>query len=235
METDMRDCGGTFNTPGQKVTVQLPGRTPRTGTVAHIHTAPGYVSVLDDRNRSVSTHPVRFVSAKAPELGHTETKEHTMKLEEEYERINQQFLAVKRDNERMREDNARLRIQVTAYLDSDASQKREIQGLNEEAARLASQLAAQVAANAELREAVAKSDDVVVELEREIDGLRAEVQLDGELITAMKNKCDALAGELTNVRVSRSFYASKVKAQQDEIERLKSETRKATLREAAEG
>lgn len=146
-----------------------------------------------------------------------------MKLEEEYERIHQQFLAVKRDNERMREDNNRLRVQVTAYMESDAGQKREIQKLNEEAASLASKLAAQVAANAELRQAVAKSDETVVKLEWEIDALRSEVQLDGELITAMKNKCDALAGELTNVRVSRSFYASKVKVQQEEIERLKSE------------
>lgn len=50
-------------TQGQAVVVQRPGQLPRTGTVAHIHTAPGYVAVLDDRNRSVSNYPARFVSA----------------------------------------------------------------------------------------------------------------------------------------------------------------------------
>lgn len=54
-------------TQGQPVVVQRPGQTPRTGTVAHIHTAPGYVAVLDDRNRSVSSYPVRFVSAVVTE------------------------------------------------------------------------------------------------------------------------------------------------------------------------
>ncbi|MFE4857410.1 hypothetical protein [Streptomyces sp. NPDC056670] len=48
---------------GQAVTVQRPGREPLTGTVAHIHTAPGYVAVLDDKHRGVSTYPTGFVSA----------------------------------------------------------------------------------------------------------------------------------------------------------------------------
>ncbi|MEU1254845.1 hypothetical protein ABZ445_16355 [Streptomyces chartreusis] len=47
---------------GQAVVVQRPGRAPLTGTVAHIHTAPGYVAVLDDRNRAVSNYPTSFVS-----------------------------------------------------------------------------------------------------------------------------------------------------------------------------
>ncbi|WP_326812151.1 hypothetical protein [Streptomyces scopuliridis] len=50
-------------TQGQAVVVQRPGRAPVTGTVAHIHTAPGYVAVLDDRYRAVSNHPASFVSA----------------------------------------------------------------------------------------------------------------------------------------------------------------------------
>ncbi|WP_199812427.1 hypothetical protein [Streptomyces sp. NRRL S-337] len=47
---------------GQAVVVQRPGRAPFTGTVAHIHTAPGYVAVLDDRDRAVSSYPTSFVS-----------------------------------------------------------------------------------------------------------------------------------------------------------------------------
>lgn len=47
---------------GQAVTVSRPGRDSRTGTVAHIHTAQGYVAVVDDRNRGVTTYPERFVS-----------------------------------------------------------------------------------------------------------------------------------------------------------------------------
>ena len=48
---------------GQPVIVQHPGRPPFTGTVAHIHTAPGYVAVRDDRYRDVTNHPTRFVAA----------------------------------------------------------------------------------------------------------------------------------------------------------------------------
>ncbi|WP_228973452.1 hypothetical protein [Streptomyces sp. DH12] len=51
---------------GQAVIVQHPGRSPFTGTVAHIHTAPGYVAVRDDR-RNVVNHPTRFVSAAETE------------------------------------------------------------------------------------------------------------------------------------------------------------------------
>jgi len=47
---------------GQAVVVQRPGRAPFTGTVAHIHTAPGYVAVLDDGDRAVSNYPTSFVS-----------------------------------------------------------------------------------------------------------------------------------------------------------------------------
>ncbi|EDY43951.1 hypothetical protein [Streptomyces sp. SPB074] len=50
-------------TQGQAVVVKRPGRDPQTGTVAHIHTAPGYVAVRDDRFGSVSSYPTRFVSA----------------------------------------------------------------------------------------------------------------------------------------------------------------------------
>lgn len=50
-------------TQGQAVVVQRPGRDPFTGTVAHTHTAPGYVAVFDDRSRTVSNYPTRFVSA----------------------------------------------------------------------------------------------------------------------------------------------------------------------------
>ncbi|MFJ4703161.1 hypothetical protein ACIP5N_33925 [Streptomyces sp. NPDC088768] len=50
-------------TQGQAVLVQRPGQAPRAGTVAHIHTAPGYVAVLDDKYRSVSSYPTRFVAA----------------------------------------------------------------------------------------------------------------------------------------------------------------------------
>ncbi|WP_206302654.1 hypothetical protein [Streptomyces sp. WAC 01529] len=49
-------------TQGQPVVVQHPGRPSFTGTVAHIHTAPGYVAVRDDRRGDVITHPTRFVS-----------------------------------------------------------------------------------------------------------------------------------------------------------------------------
>ena len=48
--------------PGKPVVVSRPGRLPFTGTVAHSHTAPGYVAVLDDRYRSVSNYPCDFVS-----------------------------------------------------------------------------------------------------------------------------------------------------------------------------
>ncbi|SCD41019.1 hypothetical protein GA0115251_106926 [Streptomyces sp. TverLS-915] len=48
---------------GQAVVVTRPGREPQAGTVAHIHTAPGYVAVRDDRFGSVSSYPTRFVSA----------------------------------------------------------------------------------------------------------------------------------------------------------------------------
>ncbi|MFF3312534.1 hypothetical protein [Streptomyces sp. NPDC002952] len=47
---------------GQAVLVTRPGQDPFTGTVAHIHTAPGYVAVLDDRRRAVATYPASFVS-----------------------------------------------------------------------------------------------------------------------------------------------------------------------------
>lgn len=47
---------------GQAVVVQRPGRAPFTGTVAHIHTAPGYVAVRDDRYRIVANYPTSFVS-----------------------------------------------------------------------------------------------------------------------------------------------------------------------------
>ncbi|NEA42746.1 hypothetical protein [Streptomyces sp. SID11385] len=50
-------------TQGQAVLVQRPGQAPRTGTVAHIHTAPGYVAVLDDKYHSVSSYPIKFVTA----------------------------------------------------------------------------------------------------------------------------------------------------------------------------
>ncbi|MFH9403286.1 hypothetical protein ACH4JS_26575 [Streptomyces sp. NPDC017638] len=50
-------------TQGQAVVVHRPGQAPVTGTVAHIHTASGFVAVLDDRRRAVSTYPTRFVSA----------------------------------------------------------------------------------------------------------------------------------------------------------------------------
>ncbi|MBE4796138.1 hypothetical protein [Streptomyces caniscabiei] len=48
---------------GQAVVVRRPGQAPVMGTVAHIHTAPGYVAVMDDRHRAVSSYPARFVSA----------------------------------------------------------------------------------------------------------------------------------------------------------------------------
>lgn len=48
---------------GQPVTVQRPGRDARRGTVAHIHTAQGYVAVADDQYRDVTTYPARFVTA----------------------------------------------------------------------------------------------------------------------------------------------------------------------------
>ncbi len=48
---------------GQPVVVQHPGQPAFTGTVAHIHTAPGYVAVRDDRWGAVVTHPTRFVSS----------------------------------------------------------------------------------------------------------------------------------------------------------------------------
>ncbi|MFJ8163832.1 hypothetical protein ACIRBY_23295 [Streptomyces sp. NPDC096136] len=48
---------------GQAVVVTRPGQPLVTGSVAHIHTAPGYVAVLDDRYRDVSNYPTRFVSA----------------------------------------------------------------------------------------------------------------------------------------------------------------------------
>ncbi|MGW7708273.1 hypothetical protein [Streptomyces sp. NPDC054771] len=50
-------------TQGQAVVVRRPGRDPFTGTVAHIHTAPGYVAVRDDRHGGVSSYPTRFLSA----------------------------------------------------------------------------------------------------------------------------------------------------------------------------
>ncbi|MEV4972017.1 hypothetical protein [Streptomyces scopuliridis] len=50
-------------TQGQAVVVRRPGQAPLTGTVAHIHTAPGCVAVLDDRHRGVSNYPTSFVSA----------------------------------------------------------------------------------------------------------------------------------------------------------------------------
>jgi hypothetical protein len=48
---------------GQAVVVARPGQMLVTGTVAHIHTAPGYVAVRDDRYRDVSNYPTNFVSA----------------------------------------------------------------------------------------------------------------------------------------------------------------------------
>lgn len=59
-------------TQGQAVVVQRPGQPPITGTVAHIHTAPGYVAVLDDRHRAVSNYPTRCVSAVEAEEEHAE-------------------------------------------------------------------------------------------------------------------------------------------------------------------
>jgi hypothetical protein len=47
---------------GQAVTVSQPGRPPFRGVVEHIHTAPGYVAVRDDRRRGVQTWPARFVA-----------------------------------------------------------------------------------------------------------------------------------------------------------------------------
>lgn len=49
-------------TEGQAVTVHRPGKTPFTGTVAHTHSASGFVAVLTDRHRSVSNYPTSFVS-----------------------------------------------------------------------------------------------------------------------------------------------------------------------------
>ncbi|MGW1268142.1 hypothetical protein [Streptomyces sp. NPDC002491] len=49
-------------TQGQAVVVQRPGRDPFTGTVAHTHTAPGYVAVRSNRDRAVSNYPTSFVS-----------------------------------------------------------------------------------------------------------------------------------------------------------------------------
>lgn len=54
-------------TQGQAVVVQRPGQPSRTGTVAHIHTAPGYVAVRDDRRGDVINHPTRFVSSAETE------------------------------------------------------------------------------------------------------------------------------------------------------------------------
>lgn len=68
-------------TQGQAVTVQRPGQDPITGTVAHIHTAPGYVAVQDDRYRHVSTYPTRFVSAvEAEEKPADETDVHVISV-----------------------------------------------------------------------------------------------------------------------------------------------------------
>ncbi|MGV9546792.1 hypothetical protein [Streptomyces ardesiacus] len=50
-------------TQGQAVVVQRPGQAPITGTVAHIHTAPSYLAVMDDRHRAVANYPTSFVSA----------------------------------------------------------------------------------------------------------------------------------------------------------------------------
>lgn len=52
---------------GQTVVVNRPGQSPITGTVAHIHTAPGYVAVRADRDRIVSNYPTTFVSASKTE------------------------------------------------------------------------------------------------------------------------------------------------------------------------
>lgn len=52
---------------GQRVVVQRPGQPPRTGAVADIHAAPGYVTVLDDRNGIKYTYPSRFVTASPAE------------------------------------------------------------------------------------------------------------------------------------------------------------------------
>ncbi|MER6485680.1 hypothetical protein ABT264_19255 [Streptomyces virginiae] len=54
-------------TQGQAVIVQRPGLPTITGTVAHIHTAPGYVAVTDDRYRDTTTYPTRFLSPAEPE------------------------------------------------------------------------------------------------------------------------------------------------------------------------
>ena len=50
-----------------KVTVTRPGQTPFTGVVEHIHSAPGYVTIRDDRYRAVTSYPENFVKANAPE------------------------------------------------------------------------------------------------------------------------------------------------------------------------
>jgi hypothetical protein len=52
---------------GQAVVVQRPGQPTIRGTVAHIHSAPGYVAVLEDRHRAVSTYPTNFVQVAATE------------------------------------------------------------------------------------------------------------------------------------------------------------------------
>ncbi|WP_329168378.1 hypothetical protein OG709_30145 [Streptomyces sp. NBC_01267] len=62
-------------TQGQAVVVNRPGQAPVTGTVAHIHTAPGYVAVFDDKYRSVSDYPTRFVSAAEMAEGPVEEPE----------------------------------------------------------------------------------------------------------------------------------------------------------------
>ncbi|SFF11872.1 hypothetical protein SAMN05216251_108238 [Actinacidiphila alni] len=53
---------GIKHSQGQAVVVRRPGQPVITGTVAHLHTAPGYVAVLDDRSRAVSNYPETFVS-----------------------------------------------------------------------------------------------------------------------------------------------------------------------------
>ncbi|MFF1417576.1 hypothetical protein [Streptomyces sp. NPDC058280] len=56
-------------TQGQPVTVSRPGRTPFTGTVEHIHTAPGFVAVRhDDKSVQVQCYPARFVTPAEAEL-----------------------------------------------------------------------------------------------------------------------------------------------------------------------
>ncbi|MYW28209.1 hypothetical protein [Streptomyces sp. SID2119] len=50
-------------TTGQAVVVRRPGQDPIAGTVDHIHTAPGYVAVRNDRHRSTAIYPASFVSA----------------------------------------------------------------------------------------------------------------------------------------------------------------------------